>query len=505
MTYTAATLIISQGKATAEQIDEFFAVRGKSLAEARDPATGEPLYSPDGIYRPAPIGLGEAIIAASRRWGSHIVNHDIVAAQILKESAGWQSEYARERNNPSGLGAITGNPDLAHWFDTPEDGILTTVAHLLTYAAGPGPWTEYDSRASATPEQWQGVTTRLVDLDGRWASPGQGYGASIAGGANALLATVIGDMSLSEIVFDRLKAAGLDAHDIRDEMPYNGGYTVMPRDAWIYTAVHHTTRSAIPTDYASERDSWIRHARYHIDDNGWPGIAYGIGFSQSGRVWILRDLNLKGYHAYTANGNTFATAADIGLDQQPSDEMRNSILTTLRVLHDETPELPNLVGPSGTYGHHELAFIDSRNAGTECPGHLLQLVVDYRNGLVDDPSRSRMFDTGFALSGGFLQLYESIERGSGKAWAVIGVPLADETHAHNGESPVTVQQTDVGYLQYNANSGEVRMATAEQEKEIQLSLGIMPEEVEEILAENGQLRLAISDMVGRGNEALASS
>lgn len=178
MTYTADSPILGNGKATAGQIDAFFAVKGQQLA---------PNYAPDGTYKPAPAGLGHIIIDMCREW--HTVNHDIVTAQIIKESAAWQSQYARERNNPSGLGAVNDNPDNAIWFDAPADGVRATVAHLLTYAVGNGDWTMYDPRYDATPTAWHGIAQKLRDLDGRWAWPGNGYGASIAEIANQLLTT----------------------------------------------------------------------------------------------------------------------------------------------------------------------------------------------------------------------------------------------------------------------------------------------------------------------------
>lgn len=468
--YSGESLIVSQGRATEAQITAFFAARGKPLAEVRD-GDGNPLYSPDGIYRPAPPELARSIISAAQKWPNHVVNHDLLTMQIVKESAAWQSKYARERNNPSGLGAINSDPDQAYWFDTPKDGILSTVAHLLTYAVGAGPWIEFDRRASVTPPQNWGAAPRLKDLNGKWAVPGRGYGESIAQGANELLAMKVEEMGLTESIIQRLQNRGVTVVDLRGEMKYTGGYTTMPDEAWIYTAVHHTARSKIPASLGSEKDSWLRHGIYHVDDRGWPGIAYAIGVSQSGRVFILREANLKGYHAFTANSNTFAVACDIGMDQDPSPAMLDSLHVVLRVLHDDSPEFVNMLDAPGTYAHQELGFIDSRNNGTECPGNLLAWVRDYRAGKVHDPGRERLFDTGYSLKEGFLAFYEKIES-SGQAWSSIGVPLSDEIPGiWNGEHAVTIQETDVGFLQYNPVTGEVRMAKRDQSKEILKSLG----------------------------------
>ena len=184
MTYTADSLILGIGKATAAQIDRWFEIMGRSLA---------PRYAPDNTYRPAPDGIGQMMIDAARLWPQS-VNHDLLAAQVIKEAAAWQSKYARHRNNPSGMGAINSDPDQAVTFATPQEGLRATVAHLLTYVSGTGAWTEHDPRASATPAQWQGAVRRLRDLDGKWAYPGNGYGAGIARLANELLGVEAGEM-----------------------------------------------------------------------------------------------------------------------------------------------------------------------------------------------------------------------------------------------------------------------------------------------------------------------
>lgn len=182
MTYTSASPILGVGKSSAAQIDRFFEIRGRSYAGDK--------------YRSAPAGIGQMIRDAARRWQQSI-NHDLLAAQIVHETGAWQSEFARERNNSSGLGAVNDAPGNAIRFETPQEGIRSTVAHLLTYISGPGPWTEYDPRASVTPAENQGAVKLLRDLEQKWAftpwdkynatPEDQRYGAKIAQIANALL------------------------------------------------------------------------------------------------------------------------------------------------------------------------------------------------------------------------------------------------------------------------------------------------------------------------------
>lgn len=181
MIYTAASPILGQGRASAEDIDRWFAHMGPQLA---------PDYAPDKTYAPAPAGLGQMIIDECRRWAPQVVNHDIVAADIGKESAFWQSAIVREKNNPSGLGAENDAPKTkAITFETPREGVRATAAHMLSYAIGAGPWAASDPRhANVKREGWLGIAPTLAGLDGRWADPGVGYGADVAHLANQLLA-----------------------------------------------------------------------------------------------------------------------------------------------------------------------------------------------------------------------------------------------------------------------------------------------------------------------------
>jgi hypothetical protein len=184
MTYTPRTLVIGNGQATAGQIDAAMQARGQALASQ---------YAPDGQYQ-APPALGQIIIDACRLWLSPNdgtpVNHDIVAAQVNLETAGWQSAIARDKNNPAGLGAEDDSPyDKAIRFTTSAGGIRAQVAHLLSYVIGDGPWTQYDPRYQAVKDAgWLGTVTQLKDLGGKWATS-QDYGQSVADLANDLLAT----------------------------------------------------------------------------------------------------------------------------------------------------------------------------------------------------------------------------------------------------------------------------------------------------------------------------
>ncbi|HBY45322.1 MAG TPA: hypothetical protein DEU95_06370 [Chloroflexi bacterium] len=179
MTYTADTSILGRGTASAEAVQAWFAEQGKRYA---------PTFGPKGQYVPPPAGLGQAILDECQRYTGMMVNWDMVAGQICHETAGWESVYARERNNPGGIGAINSDPDQAIRFPTVAAGVRAHVAHLLVYAVGEGPWRTDDPRYDAVRKAgWVGIAKRWRDLNGRWAFPGLTYSDMIASLANRLV------------------------------------------------------------------------------------------------------------------------------------------------------------------------------------------------------------------------------------------------------------------------------------------------------------------------------
>jgi hypothetical protein len=180
MAYDGDSLIVSQGQATAAQIDAFMAARGKALA---------PQFAPDKKYQAPPSGLGADFIKRCQAW-EHTVNHDLAVAQCVKETASWQAHWARNHNNPAGLG-VTGVPGAGEKFDDFYAGVACHIAHLLTYAEGEGDWIASDRRYPYTPVRWRGTCPKIKDLNGKWAVPGPTYGQDIARIANDLLETEV--------------------------------------------------------------------------------------------------------------------------------------------------------------------------------------------------------------------------------------------------------------------------------------------------------------------------
>jgi hypothetical protein len=186
-------------------------------------------------------------------------------------------------------------------------------------------------------------------------------------------------MDTTARIGQRVAAYDVEVHDIRQRMPRRGAYNRFNLNRWTHTAVHYTAAWRERSNLEAEIRSWLGHANYHVNTHKWPGIAYCIGITPSGRVLLLRDIEEMGYHAFNANEIAVGISCDTTKGQTPTPEMLRSLNIVLKVLHEETPELPNLVRDK-TYAHKELGFYDKRNYGTECCGDLIPLVVRYRNG-----------------------------------------------------------------------------------------------------------------------------
>jgi hypothetical protein len=107
---------------------------------------------------------------------------DVLWAQMLHETGfgAYGGSVTASQNNYAGIGA-TGGGVAGVTFPTAEDGVKAHVAHLAAYVftddraswTNPAVDPRYDS---VNP---RGIARVLTDLDGRWAVPGNGYGATI--------------------------------------------------------------------------------------------------------------------------------------------------------------------------------------------------------------------------------------------------------------------------------------------------------------------------------------
>lgn len=113
-----------------------------------------------------------------REAGIEGVNHDIAFAQAIKETGFFKygGDVLPEQNNYAGIGT-TGGGVTGHYFPTPQIGIQAQIQHLKAYASDlPLLQKCVDPRFHLVK---RGVAPDVVDLNGRWAVPGKGYGEDI--------------------------------------------------------------------------------------------------------------------------------------------------------------------------------------------------------------------------------------------------------------------------------------------------------------------------------------
>lgn len=412
MNYSGSSPIKGAGTATAAQIDAWMQYMGQALA---------PDYAPDHRYKQPP-DLGLTIINLCAEVG---VNSDLVSAQICKESAGWQSAIVRAKNNPSGLGAENDNPyEKAATFDTPADGIKATIAHLLTYVVGRGnPWWSFDPRATAVPGKNLGVVQVLSDLDGRWAVPGDGYGAGIAQLANQLVAT--GGTSVATLWYPEAKRAST---------PYqNDGASNGRRFPATVTDVvmHHTDGS-----YASAI-SWFEET-----GRGSGGTSAHFVISRTGEVTQLVALDAIAWHA----GNWDENVKSIGIEHEQS-QVNGQWQDWPDALLDASAKLLTWLMGQMTAGFN--VYPHKNFTSTTCPGNLPIDEIVKRIGqpatqaLAQPAAKpdTRWFpETRHYLSHGFLRFWE--ENGG---LAIFGLPLSEE---FTGPEGFTVQWLERAQFQY---------------------------------------------------------
>lgn len=355
--------------------------------------------------------------------------------------------------NPAGIktrdGGGNNDPEAHMRFPNWRAGVEAHCSHLAKY--GGLPESKMPAGHTRSPRLvWitTGSAPTLADLGGKYA-PSPTYGIDLEKLVDDLLAFAAANgglidgseespVSVTETIRDRIIAKGVEVHDIRESMIWHESktYDRLSNTAWQYVGVHHTGVHREPRALDKEIGSWVNHSVYHVKTRGWPGIAYAIGISLSGRVFILRDLEYMGYHAFDANENTLAIAGDLTTGDGITPEFERSLFAVLDVIH-EAPEFPNITSRADTYGHQELKFIDRDNAGTECPGDVLQLVKAYRDGAdVPDAGERAFPETGFTIRGRIRDFWERAESAN-VGYQGIGLPISAEyDYEHDGRKGV---------------------------------------------------------------------
>lgn len=283
MTYRSDAPILSQSDIPAAAIQAWLEARGKAAA---------PEFGKNGQYTPIPADLGQIIVEESHRWFPVIPDAVIVAAQIDEETAGWQSELARERNNPAGIGAEDDDPlGKAKRFPTPRAGVRAQIAHLLTYAAGIGPWNADDPRFDDTPVAWRGTTTTIRALTKRWATSPT-YHDKIVTRANLLV------MFASNGSWETPMAA---------QIP---GFTWAPADADHYTKGRTTKIRGGAQHYTAGTNSldWLRSTSGRDDPDARVSVTFLVKHNPTmeDRGWQLVPIEDTSWTTAFANPYTVA-------------------------------------------------------------------------------------------------------------------------------------------------------------------------------------------------------
>ena len=110
------------------------------------------------------------------------IRPDVAFAQALKETGFFRygGTVTPDQNNYCGLGTTSATVKGAY-FATPQMGVRAHIQHLVAYATKRQPQANLvDPRFSVVREKYGSRTlSRWVDLNGRWAVPGNTYGQSI--------------------------------------------------------------------------------------------------------------------------------------------------------------------------------------------------------------------------------------------------------------------------------------------------------------------------------------
>lgn len=112
--------------------------------------------------------------------GYYGIRGDVAFAQALHETNYFRytGDVRTEQNNYAGIGA-TGGEQRGASFATPEEGVLAHLQHLYAYATTeplPNQYNLVDPRFHLVQ---RGSAPAWVDLNGKWAVPGDQYGQSI--------------------------------------------------------------------------------------------------------------------------------------------------------------------------------------------------------------------------------------------------------------------------------------------------------------------------------------
>ncbi|MCR5177301.1 MAG: glucosaminidase domain-containing protein [Anaerovibrio sp.] len=143
--------------------------------------------NPHPLLNTSPEQLVEFYYEEAAREG---VRPDIAFAQALKETGyfSYGGTVIPAQNNYCGLGTTSATVKGA-FFESPRVGVRAHIQHLLAYASTSSPTTPIvDPRYELVRKNYgNNILHEWMDLNGRWAVPGVGYGQSILDYYHAIL------------------------------------------------------------------------------------------------------------------------------------------------------------------------------------------------------------------------------------------------------------------------------------------------------------------------------
>lgn len=173
------------------------------------------------------------------------------------------------------------------------------------------------------------------------------------------------DMTMTERLIELLEARfGDNFVDARKDIPtheklYPSQAEWLDFNQIIGVGVHHTAHDG----------TFKKTALYHLqadparNKQEWPTIAYGVGVGWGGKVYLLRNIEVEGYHVYGMNEKLLSVAVMGDLTKRnPTPEETASVKGVLQCFADLMKR------PLLTKGHNDWSV---PGHGTSCPGPVL--------------------------------------------------------------------------------------------------------------------------------------
>lgn len=164
-------------------IGDAFIITTHTTEDTEDSILGETILTAEQMNQfvrsihPQAIQLGANYVTFGKDYG---IRGDIAFAQAMHETDFFRftGVVQHNQNNFSGIGATGGDVRGAS-FSTPEEGVLAHIQHLFAYASTkplPDKHPLIDPRFQLVT---RGSAQTWIELNGKWAVPGDGYGQSI--------------------------------------------------------------------------------------------------------------------------------------------------------------------------------------------------------------------------------------------------------------------------------------------------------------------------------------